>query len=83
MSWTVLGDFNEILNISEKIGGNPGNVGRMTEFGDCLIDYHLLGLGFSGPKFTWIPILKDLIGDWRTLIDFNYSLMVGSRTFHA
>lgn len=55
LPWTVLGDFNDIIDDSEKFH-------RMSAFRDC----QLLDLGFYGQKFTWTnkrkktPILERL-----------------------
>lgn len=75
----MLGDFNEVLSGDEKFGGNSINLNRALEFKECLDDYNMLDLGFTGPKYTWTnsrPI-TDLILEridrclanpsWRTL----------------
>ena len=47
-----LGDFNEIINLSEKWGGNEHHQNLMESFQSALEDCALLDLGFQGPKFT-------------------------------
>ncbi|KAK3230979.1 hypothetical protein Dsin_002860 [Dipteronia sinensis] len=51
LPWLIAGDFNEITNTSEKIGGRPGfsNSG----FAEWIDSNHLVDLVFTGPKFTW------------------------------
>lgn len=51
--WVCLGDFNEILNLSEKWGGNGRQRCLMEAFQSTLEECELLDLGFRGPKFTW------------------------------
>nr|XP_023878277.1 uncharacterized protein LOC111990725 [Quercus suber] len=53
LPWIMLGDFNEMLNNSEKFGGLPINIGRALKFKACLDACGMIDLGFSGPKFTW------------------------------
>ncbi|KAL3497771.1 hypothetical protein ACH5RR_040503, partial [Cinchona calisaya] len=51
--WLLVGDFNKVLNGSEKMGGNPINKKRSAIFNDFIHDCQLMDLGFFGPKFTW------------------------------
>ncbi|KAK4286195.1 hypothetical protein QN277_002786 [Acacia crassicarpa] len=51
--WCVLGDFNDILNASERIGGRGGNFRRMLWFHEQISDCGLSYMGSSGPKMTW------------------------------
>ena len=49
-----MGDFNEIVNLSEKKkGASIHPRGQMEEFLYALEDAQLNDLGFKGPKFTW------------------------------
>jgi len=49
----MLGDFNELLSSSDKLGGNPLNSRRVQMFKDCLDSCDMVDLGFQGPRFTW------------------------------
>ena len=51
--WIFLGDFNEILNESEKCGGRSRPRGLMESFQDTLEACGLSDLGFKGPQYTW------------------------------
>jgi hypothetical protein len=51
--WICLGDFNEILNESEKWGGRSRPRGLMESFQGTLEACGLSDLGFKGPKYTW------------------------------
>jgi hypothetical protein len=51
--WIVMGDFNEIVDLSEKRGGATRANGQMDDFRQTLEDCSLYDLGFMGPKFTW------------------------------
>lgn len=35
LAWLVVGDFNEIIEDSEKVGGNLRNSERMQDFWEC------------------------------------------------
>ena len=49
-----MGDFNTILNASEKKGGAPFNPNSPAKFCDTLDQYGLLDIGSCGPRFMWI-----------------------------
>lgn len=51
--WFVGGDFNEILNSSEKEGGRVRRPGQMMAFNMALKDCGLSDLGYEGCKYTW------------------------------
>ncbi|KAI9107061.1 hypothetical protein K1719_022589 [Acacia pycnantha] len=51
--WVVLGDFNDILSVAERVGGSGINRQRISQFQERINDCHLSDLGFVGPKFTW------------------------------
>lgn len=51
--WFVGGDFNEIMQHSEKWGGNPRSERQLRLFQEALDYCHLGDLGYPGSKFTW------------------------------
>ena len=51
--WMVIGDFNEIMRIDEKVGRDDRNANQMASFRDALTDCSLLDMGYTGPSFTW------------------------------
>ncbi|KAK4708585.1 hypothetical protein R3W88_029510 [Solanum pinnatisectum] len=51
--WLVCGDFNEITNASEKLGGRPINNSKCSSFINYLDDMGMMDLGFTGQKYTW------------------------------
>lgn len=51
--WVVLGDFNDILDPSEKQGGAPFDPRSSMEFQEALDTAGLCDLGSSRPRFTW------------------------------
>jgi hypothetical protein len=53
MAWLCIGDFNEIVEQSEKWGANPRKEGQMKLFRSALEKCNLSDLGYSGAKFTW------------------------------
>ena len=52
LPWILMGDFNEVLEESEKFGGNSLSVRKVREYRECMDHCNLLDLGFSGPKYT-------------------------------
>ena len=57
--WLVLGDFNEIMQLEEKWGGQDRSVAQMTAFREALSDCLLQDLGYQGADFTWTNGRKD------------------------
>jgi hypothetical protein len=57
--WMVFGDFNLILNSSEKMGGNNIDYHHTNLFNITLNDCDLNDLGFYGPKYTWANNQSD------------------------
>lgn len=53
LPWLVEEDFNEIISLTEKSGGNIRQEVSMNDFQDTLDDCDLRDLEFSGPFFTW------------------------------
>ncbi|XP_062006063.1 uncharacterized protein LOC133723263 [Rosa rugosa] len=53
LPWVVIGDFNEILNNSEKLDGPPRAERQMRGFREALGYGDLLDLGFQGVMSTW------------------------------
>lgn len=51
--WLCAGDFNEILEQSEKDGATVRRESQMLGFREVLEGYGLSDLGFIGPRFTW------------------------------
>ena len=51
--WLVLGDFNEIISLEEKWGGDDRNFHQMNAFREVLLDCSLQDLGYTGADFTW------------------------------
>lgn len=49
----MIGDFNDILDASEKVGGVTHTVRSMLDFHTFVTDSRLLDLGFMGYPFTW------------------------------
>lgn len=47
------GDFNDILNAYEKVGGIPRTMRSMLDFHIFFADTSLLDLGFIDYPFTW------------------------------
>jgi hypothetical protein len=58
--WLYIGDFNHVLDQSEKLGGNPVASSSHCPF-KHFIDHHgLVDLGFVGNPFTWCNNRKGI-----------------------
>ena len=68
LPWAIVGDFNDVLNDSEKLKGNRVNMTRATAYCDCMSSCNMLDLGFSGPIYTWTN-RRDANGLIQTRID--------------
>ncbi|KAL4603668.1 hypothetical protein ACB092_10G140800 [Castanea dentata] len=53
LPWLCLGDFNEILSISEKEGGTIRTQSQMERFREVVNYCNFQDLGYSGSDFTW------------------------------
>lgn len=51
--WLVVGDFNCVIDQSEKIGGKPINGMAVTEFSDMIQYSNLMDAGYEGNVITW------------------------------
>lgn len=51
--WLCFRDFNEILHLNEKIGGNERKVEQVKDFREAIHASGLVDLGFNGYIFTW------------------------------
>jgi hypothetical protein len=59
LAWLCIGDFNEIVDQSEKWGANPRREGKMEIFRAALEHCNLSVLGYKGAKFTWTNCQPD------------------------
>lgn len=51
--WLCIGDFNEIVAQSEKVGGRTRSETQMENFRAALRECELQDLGYKGPRLTW------------------------------
>ncbi|XP_060195386.1 uncharacterized protein LOC132624660 [Lycium barbarum] len=51
--WSIMGDFNNIIEAEEKQGGRQHRLSRSLEFVGCMDDCNMMDAGYSGDKFTW------------------------------
>uniref|UniRef100_A0A803LM21 Endonuclease/exonuclease/phosphatase domain-containing protein n=1 Tax=Chenopodium quinoa TaxID=63459 RepID=A0A803LM21_CHEQI len=52
MNFLLIGDFNQVDSVPDKVGGNPDIQGRY-DFIQWRLDMGLIDIPFSGPAFTW------------------------------
>ncbi|KAL9246165.1 hypothetical protein vseg_019735 [Gypsophila vaccaria] len=50
--WTVAGDFNCVLSVTERVGGYVATA-EMEPFRDCVDDYDLIDINSAGAVYTW------------------------------
>lgn len=56
MPWILAGDFNAIIDDSERQGGANRNIEGMIGcdlFRNFIFKFGLTNMGFFGPRFTW------------------------------
>ncbi|XP_059295379.1 uncharacterized protein LOC132048699 [Lycium ferocissimum] len=65
--WCLGGDFNVILNPSEKLGGKPHRMYKSLDFSSCMDNCELTDIGFMGPNFTWCNNRRPVKRIWKRL----------------
>lgn len=53
LSWLCFGDFKEVLNLNEKLGGKNRRVCLVNDFREAIRDCDLVDMGSTGYPFTW------------------------------
>ncbi|XP_070050094.1 uncharacterized protein [Nicotiana tomentosiformis] len=51
--WSIFGDFNCIVNATEKEGGRPPRLRKSLDFINCMNGCGMLDAGYSSNNFTW------------------------------
>ncbi|XP_074304757.1 uncharacterized protein LOC141639560 [Silene latifolia] len=51
--WVVMGDFNVVRGLSERVGPNPPAIKDIWEFNSCLAQCHLDDMHCIGSEYTW------------------------------
>ena len=59
LPWLVIGDFNELMRMSEKEGGSSRPRQQMQQFVEAIDACGLKDIGFVGPRFTWLYQRSD------------------------
>jgi len=67
LPWLCVGDFNKLLQSSEKLGGNNRSQNQMQLFRDIVDECGFIDLGFVGPQYTWQKHFADGHSIWETL----------------
>ncbi|GLT87976.1 hypothetical protein SLE2022_060240 [Rubroshorea leprosula] len=52
--WMIIGDFNDVVDQSEKFGGGSISQTRVCAYLNCMNDCNMQDLGYVGSKFTWV-----------------------------
>jgi hypothetical protein len=77
--WLCMGDFNEVVNLSEIKGKTIRHRRQMENFQKTLEECQLCDLGFKGPKYTWIngrdgdDFIKERLD--RAVANVNWRMM--------
>ncbi|KAL8127738.1 hypothetical protein AgCh_014603 [Apium graveolens] len=53
LPWCIIGDFNEIMSLEEKRGGQSHLSALIDGFSEVIMECGLVDLGFLGDIFTW------------------------------
>lgn len=59
LPWLVIGDFNELMRMSEKEGGSNRPRQQMLQYVEAIDFCGLKDIGFVGPKYTWLYLRSD------------------------
>ncbi|KAJ6887633.1 hypothetical protein NC652_028789 [Populus alba x Populus x berolinensis] len=51
--WLLLGDFNAIMQVGDRSGGNTHWPGYQNDFNNCMSQSGLLQVPYTGLKYTW------------------------------
>ena len=87
LPWLVVGDFNEIMGMSEKEGGRIRQAKQMEIFRDAIDVCGLRDMGYVGSKFTWRYIKRDGTQireriDWDLASTTWSNLFPSAKVFH-
>ncbi|XP_074315376.1 uncharacterized protein LOC141651570 [Silene latifolia] len=66
-NWIVLGDFNIVRDMDERLGPNPPSVNDMMAFNQCLLDCTLDDLHSFGCEHTWTNKREAIARVWSRL----------------
>lgn len=67
LPWLVSGDFNEIISLSEKIGGREEDTTGMHDFHNFIHDTGMIDAGFFGNPYTWCNNRRSATRIWQRL----------------
>ena len=72
--WLAMGDFNELLNSLDKLGGRPLILSRVHAFHSCLSNCGLFEVASSGPRCAWTSNNWDWRRHIRERLDRAFSI---------
>lgn len=67
LPWCIIGDFNGITKVSEKLSGILYDMRKSFKFLGVIEACGLTDLGFYGPKFTWSNLMGIKFRIWKRL----------------
>ncbi|XP_019233350.1 PREDICTED: uncharacterized protein LOC109213958 [Nicotiana attenuata] len=66
--WMVVGDFNSVLHMEDRIGGNPVSMPEVVDFITCVENCGLIELSQHGSRYTW----NDKQGEQRVFSKIDW-----------
>ncbi|XP_074288921.1 uncharacterized protein LOC141614066 [Silene latifolia] len=66
-NWILMGDWNIVRSMEERIGPNPPSIKDMLAFNQCLLDCHLEDLQSFGCEFIWTNKREAITRVWFRL----------------
>lgn len=54
LPWCCFGDFNEVMHLSEKMGGLGKNVNMIADFREAVKACNLIDVGYKRYPFMWL-----------------------------
>lgn len=63
LPWRIMGNFNLVLDVEDRLGGNPVCMAEIIDFWACIEGCGLLELSRKGNRYTMI---KEMLGRSRS-----------------
>lgn len=85
LPWLCFGDFNKLLNSSEKEGGACRPIRQMLDFQEAISNAKMKDLGYDDNLFTWFSTRSGGIKERldHALANYEWKLLfLGERVIH-
>lgn len=93
--WVIIGDFNAVLNIDDRVGGNPVSLAEVVDFQECVKVCGWIELPHQGSEYTWNDKQGDnkafskidwvfINNEWlNQMPDFNATFLIEGISDHS